>query len=150
MPIYMMSSVYLTYHSPKDTIDLQMVDYPFTCCIVHLLAFSLISLYISSIRSSKRVVSVRQQFYHTRQPRLPLELSHWLRAVEYLRCYPRVLNLGYLSSNILYLQQLQISNTEERGQTAFITPLLSCSVPGNICNRGYTGIASKIQNCVDQ
>ena len=43
-------------------------------------------------------------FYHSRQPRLPLELSHWLRAVEYLRCYPRVLNLGYLSSNILYLQ----------------------------------------------
>ena len=45
---------------------------------------------------------------------------------------------------------LQISNTEERGQTAFITPLLSCSVPGNICNRGCTGIVSKIQNCVDQ
>ena len=45
---------------------------------------------------------------------------------------------------------LQISNTEERGQTAFITPLLPCSVPGNICNRGYTGIVSKIQNCVDQ
>ena len=44
----------------------------------------------------------------------------------------------------------QISNTEERGQTAFITPLLSCSVPGNICNRGYRGIVSKIQNCVDQ
>ena len=44
----------------------------------------------------------------------------------------------------------QISNTEERGQTTFITPLLSCNVPGNICNRGYTRIVSKIQNCVDQ
>ena len=44
----------------------------------------------------------------------------------------------------------QIANTEERGQTAFITPLLSSSVPGNICNRGYTGTVSKIQNCVDQ
>ena len=48
------------------------------------------------------------------------------------------------------LTMFQISNTEERGQTAFITPLLSCSVPGNICNRGYTGTVSKIQNCVDQ
>ena len=87
-------------------------------------------------------------FYHSRQPRLPLELSHWLRAVEYLRCYPRVLNLGYLFSTrpesrlsvfkYSVFTTFQISNTEERGQTAFITPLLSCSVPGNICNRDYT------------
>ena len=99
-------------------------------------------------------------FYHSRQPRLPLALSHWLRAVEYLRCYPRVLNLGYLFSTrpesrlsvfkYSVFTTFQISNTEERGQTAFITPLLSCSVPGNICNRGYTGMVSKIQNCVDQ
>ena len=56
------------------------------------------------------------KFYHSRQPRLPLELSHWLRAVEYLRCYPRVLNLGYLSSNILYLQRskYQIQKKEVR------------------------------------
>ena len=55
-------------------------------------------------------------FYHSRQPRLPLELSHWLRAMEYLRCYPRVLNLGYLSSNILYLQRskYQIQQKEVR------------------------------------
>ena len=99
-------------------------------------------------------------FYHSRQPRLPLELSHWLRAVEYLRCYPRLPNLGYLFSThpesrlsvfkYSVFTTFQISNTEERGQTAFITPLLSCSVPRNICNRGYTGIVSKIQNCVDQ
>ena len=48
---------------------------------------------------------INSTFYHSRQPRLQLELSHWLRAVEYLRCYPRVLNLGYLSSNILYLHR---------------------------------------------
>ena len=43
------------------------------------------------------------RYYHSRQPRLPLELSHWLRAVVNLECFTRVLNLGYLSSNILYL-----------------------------------------------
>ena len=37
----------------------------------------------------------QQKFYHTGQPHLPLQLSHWLRAVEYMGCYPRVGNLGY-------------------------------------------------------
>ena len=27
----------------------------------------------------------------------PLQLSHWLRAVEYLGCYPRAQYLGYQS-----------------------------------------------------
>ena len=44
-------------------------------------------------------------FYHSRQPHLSVQPSYWLRAVEYLGCYPRVQNLGYPSSNILYLQR---------------------------------------------
>ena len=66
--------------------------------------------------SPLRHVKGNHLFYHSRQPRLRLELSHWLRAVEYLRCYPRVLNVGYLSSNILYLQhsKYQIQKKEVR------------------------------------
>ena len=46
----------------------------------------------------------------------PAPAFHWLRAVEYLRCYPRVLNIGCLSSNILYLQRskYQIQTKEVR------------------------------------
>ena len=55
-------------------------------------------------------------FYHSRQPHLSIQPSHWLRAVEYLGCYPRIQNLGYLSSNILYLQRskYQIQKKEVR------------------------------------
>ena len=33
-------------------------------------------------------------FYHSRQPHLPLQLSHWLRAVVNLKRFTRVQNLG--------------------------------------------------------
>ena len=40
----------------------------------------------------------------------------WLRAVVNLKCFTRILNLGYLSSNILYLQRskYQIQKKEVR------------------------------------